>query len=249
MATILIVEDNEETMNNLLEYLSIENHTLRSSSNGIEALKILQEFTPDIIISDIQMPEMDGITFLREKQRDSRFQSIPFIFLTANVSNSQKLIGLEGGAIDYITKPFQMSELHLKIKNLTDLTAKLQKKTIPIPLSSKGNDDTIQFKANFEKALFPLLTNSNLLISDVASEMNMSLSTLQRNVSRYYKMSFSDLVKLHRIENSLNLLLNTDKSVEEIAKLCGFNSLSYFSRCFKNEYKISPIKYRLNNLR
>lgn len=246
MAKILIVEDDDDLKNNILEHLTIEGHQIRGSSNGIDALEKLQSFLPDIIICDIQMPIMDGIEFLKEKQKDILFRSIPLIFLTSHVSTNQKLMGLEVGAIDYITKPFQIKELILKIDNITTLRTNLM--MLSAPIEQPEDKETIQFKTNIEEILLSLYANQDFSISEAAFQMNMSVSTLQRHLNRYYGNNFSDLLKLYRLTKAASMILKTDKSIEEIAFQCGFNSLSYFSRSFKEVYKIPPIKYRLSNL-
>jgi DNA-binding response OmpR family regulator len=246
MAKILIVEDDDDLKNNILEHLTIEGHQIRGSSNGIDALEKLQSFLPDIIICDIQMPIMDGIEFLKEKQKDILFRSIPLIFLTSHVSTNQKLMGLEVGAIDYITKPFQIKELILKIDNITTLRTNLM--MLSAPIEQPEDKETIQFKTNIDEILLSLYANQDFSISEAAFQMNMSVSTLQRHLNRYYGNNFSDLLKLYRLTKAASMILKTDKSIEEIAFQCGFNSLSYFSRSFKEVYKIPPIKYRLSNL-
>ncbi|WP_428666504.1 response regulator transcription factor [Runella sp.] len=246
MAKILVVEDDDELRNNIIEHLTIVGHQIAYSPNGSDALKSLSVFNPDIIICDIQMPLMDGITFLKEKQKNKGYQSIPLIFLTSHVSNNQKLMGLEVGAIDYITKPFQIKELILKIDNITSLRSNLM---MLVPSAEPlGNKETIQFKMLIEETLQLLFSNQELSIGEVAFKMNMSVSALQRHLSRYYEKNFSDLLKEFRLNKAVGLLIKTDKSIEDIAFQCGFNSLSYFSRSFKNLYKLPPIKYRMSNL-
>lgn len=246
MAKILVVEDDDELRNNILEHLTIAGHQIHGSLNGIDALDTLHTFVPDIIICDIQMPEMDGIEFLKEKQKDKFYQSIPLIFLTSHISTNQKLMGLEVGAIDYITKPFQIKELILKIDNITTLRSNLM--MLPPPVEPQEDKETIQFKTNLEEILQSLHSNQDFSISEAAFQMNMSVSTLQRHLNRYYGNNFSDLLKLYRLTKAAAMLVKTDKSIEEIAFQSGFNSLSYFSRSFKEIYKIPPIKYRLSNL-
>ncbi len=246
MAKILIVEDDDDLKNNILEHLTIEGHQIRGSSNGIDALETLHIFIPDIIICDIEMPIMGGIEFLKEKQKDILYRSIPLIFLTSHVSTNQKLMGLEVGVIDYITKPFQIKELILKIDNITKLRTNLM--MLSAPIEQPEDKETIQFKTNIEETLLSLHANQDFSISEAAFQMNMSVSTLQRHLNRYYGNNFSDLLKLYRLTKAASMILKTDKSIEEIAFQCGFNSLSYFSRSFKEVYKIPPIKYRLSNL-
>ncbi|AEI51730.1 response regulator transcription factor [Runella slithyformis] len=246
MAKILVVEDDDALRTNILEHLTIAGHQIHGSLNGIDALETLHTFTPDIIICDIQMPIMDGIEFLKEKQKDKLYQSIPLIFLTSNVSTNQKLMGLEVGAIDYITKPFQIKELIFKIDNITALRSNLM--MLPPPAEPLEDKETIRFKTNLEEILLSLHSNQDFSISEAAFQLNMSVSTFQRHLNRYYGSNFSDLLKLYRLTKAAMMLLKTDKSIEEIAFQSGFNSLSYFSRSFKEVYKIPPIKYRLTNL-
>lgn len=247
MANILIIEDDIELKSNMIEYLENCNHSIRESSNGIEAFTILQNFIPDIIICDIRMPKMNGLQFLKEMQKNDRLRYIPLIFITANSSFDAKIMGLESGAIDYISKPFEMKEVLLKIENIVLLRENLKSsKTLP----EQGEfPEAIVFKTLFEETISTLITNPNLMIGDVAFQMNMSVSTLQRGINRYYKKSFSDFIKEYRMKMAVEFLLKTDKNIQEISTLCGFNSLSYFSKFFKDVYNVSPIKYRFENLK
>jgi DNA-binding response OmpR family regulator len=242
MAKILIVEDDIELKNNIIEYLENWNHFIKSSSNGIEAFTILQDFIPDIIICDIRMPKMNGLQFLKEKQKNTLLRYIPLIFITANSSIDEKLTGLGFGAIDYITKPFEIKEILLKIENIMLVRQNYEISKI-LPPKTEFSED-ILFKTLFEETILTLITDPNLMIGDVAFQMNMSISTLQRGINRYYKKSFSDLIKEYRMEKAIEFLSKTDKSIQEISLICGFNSLSYFSKSFKDAYNISPIKYR-----
>jgi len=247
MGNILLIEDDEDLRQNISERLTVTGFTVCCAVNGRDALQTMASFRPDLIICDVLMPVMDGFEFLARKQANGFYRSIPLIFLTAKVALEDKLTGLEGGAIDYITKPFQARELILKVTNLLTLQAEMLNRG----LQQTQEEDAPEFA--FVKQLNDVLEQNyrraGLSVGDLAAQMCMSVSALNRGVNRYFKKSVGDLVKEYRLTKSTHLLINTDKSVEEIAANCGFSSLSYFSRSFKKNFSVSPIRFRLTNLR
>lgn len=245
MAHILLVEDDAELKNNMVEYLEGFDHFVRASSNGVEALAVLAEFLPDIIICDIQMPKMNGLEFLFEKKKYPLFSNIPMIFITADSSVDGKLAMLAQGAIDYISKPFELKEIRLKVENIVFFGGNVKPKS-----NLKGEvevSEDITFKTLFEEKLLSVIEMPDIMIGDVAYQMNMSVSTLQRGMNRYYNKSFTEVVRERKIKRAAEFLSKTDKAINEVSIICGFNSLSYFSRTFKEFFKISPMRYRFEN--
>ncbi|AEI49506.1 response regulator transcription factor [Runella slithyformis] len=243
MANILLVEDDAELKKNIVEYFEGFNHIVNSSSNGMEALDVLDNFLPDIIICDILMPKMNGLQFLSEKKKYPLVCNIPIIFITANSSVDGKLAMLAQGAIDYISKPFELKEIRLKVENLVLFGGSFKLKDNLREATQFS--ENIMFKIMFEKVLLSLPENPDITIGDVAYQMNMSVSTLQRGVNRYYNKNFTDLVRERKLKRAAELLSKTDKSINEISIICGFNTLSYFSKTFKGYFRISPKKYRV----
>lgn len=245
MAKVLVIEDEEQLRQNIREQLELDQYEVESASNGLQALELLASFRPDLILCDIMMPEMDGIEFIRALKRSAQYRPIPLIFLTAKVSQQDRLEGLEEGAIDYLPKPFLRRELLLKVNNLIshqrDLLIRRLQQTVA------GEEADFQFVNQFTRQLDRHFENSSLVAGEMADAMNMSLSALQRNLKQYFKRSFSEILKEYRLLKAAEYLTQTDQSLQWIATRCGFSSLSYFSYSFKEANQISPLRYRLLN--
>ncbi len=244
MARILVVEDDEQLRQNISEQLELNKHEVKSAQNGAQAFGLLHGFSPNLILCDIMMPEMDGIDFIRAVKRNTSYRSIPFIFLTAKVSQQDLLRGLEEGAIDYLAKPFLHKELLLKVNNITAqqteyLLNSLRQESDEAPDFQFAKLFTTQLEQHFE--------SSSFTADQMAEEMNMSLSALQRNLKEHFRQSFSDMLKGYRIRKAMMYLTQTDQSVQWVASRCGFSSLSYFSYCFKEFNHISPLRFRATN--
>ncbi|QJW89989.1 response regulator [Spirosoma taeanense] len=242
MARVLVVEDDVQLRENICEQLELNNHQVRSASNGVQAFELLPGFSPNLILCDIMMPQMDGITFIRAVKRHICYRSIPIIFLTAKVAQQDMIQGLEEGAVDYLFKPFLHKELLLKINNLTNLRTEflLQQSA----QSAVGNETEIQFVKSFTEQLERHLDDASLTAECMAQTMNMSLSALQRNLKKYLDRSFSEILRDYRLRRATAFLVRTDLSLQQIASRCGFSSLSYFSFCFKEVNGQSPLRYR-----
>ncbi|MFD2570177.1 response regulator [Spirosoma soli] len=245
MAKVLVVEDEEQLRLNISEQLELDNHEVGSAMNGAEALALLSSFTPDLILCDIMMPEMDGIEFIRAIKRSVLYRSIPLIFLTAKVSQQDMLQGLEEGAIDYLQKPFLHKELLLKVNNIINQQKDLLIHQLQKTVASEEAD--FQFIRQFTEQLERNFANSSFTIDQMAEAMNMSLSTLQRNLKRYFQRGFGEIIREYRLLKAAEYLIQTDQSLQWIASRCGFSSLSYFSSSFKEANQISPLRFRQNN--
>ena len=246
MARILVVEDDEQLRENITEQLQLNRHQVQSATNGVEAFTLLPTFLPNLILCDIMMPEMDGIDFIRAVKRNASYRSIPFIFLTAKVSQQDLIRGLEEGAVDYLAKPFLHRELLLKINNIT--TQQTEYLVNALHQESDESPD-FQFARQFTQQLELHFENASFTADQMAECMNMSLSALQRNLKDQFQHSFSDLLKGYRLRKAMNYLSQTDQSVQSIAARCGFGSLSYFSFCFKATNHLSPLRFRAINRR
>lgn len=245
MAKVLVVEDEEQLRLNISEQLELDDHQVESATNGVEALALLSSFLPDLILCDIMMPEMDGLEFVRVLKRNPLYRSVPVIFLTAKVSQQDLIQGLEEGANDYLSKPFLRRELLLKVNNIINQQRDLLIRKLQQTVASEEPD--FQFVRQFTELLERHYENPSLVADDVAADMNMSLSALQRGLKRYLQRNFSEIVKEYRLLKAAEYLTQTDQSLQWIATRCGFSSLSYFSYCFKETHQISPLRFRTSN--
>ncbi|MDE3236017.1 MAG: response regulator [Bacteroidota bacterium] len=245
--SVLLIEDYKPLRLSLTEHLS-EYYHVSSASNGIEALEMIKKHTYDIILLDLMLPfPLDGFSILKILKADERLSYIPVIIISA-LDNEQKIVqGLEMGANDYLVKPFNEKQLILKINNLLLIKDSILKKLeseIILKTGKQEDNSKGTFESDFRKKFDALLeaegNNNNLSIKMLAQEMSMSVATLERWVKKIYKTS----PKKHMLEIKLMkaeiMLRHKMGSVNEIAYLLGFNSVSYFCTCFKQKFSKTP---------
>jgi len=243
---LLIAEDNDDLRFYLKDNL-LEHYQIHEASNGEEALKKIQKIVPDLIISDIMMPGMDGIELCRRVKSDRTICHIPLILLTARSSEQQQLEGIGKGADDYITKPFNFQILEAKIANIINLKRnlrllfrnKLQIEPHEITVTSLDE----QF---MRKALE--LVEKNIAITDYSVEtmsrdMGMSRTLLYKKILALTGKPPLEFIRSLRLKRAALLLSKSQMNVSEIAFQVGFNDPKYFSKHFKNEFGVLPSKY------
>ncbi len=255
LPSILIVEDNAD-MRSFLKLLLADNYFIHSASNGIEALEILKlDDGIDLIVSDVMMPEMDGHEFIKQLQSDERFSGIPTLFLTARGDDFMKHEGLELGAADYVTKPFNSDELKLRIRNQINLKAirnSLQRKNDELSAKlrqhmenrkNSSNEDAvkkIELICTFIKEHFTDDLNRENLAS--ASEMNPD--TFSRMFNKYTGCTLSDYIAELRIGEAKRRLSGTDDPITRICMDTGFDSIRTFNRAFRKFTGKTPREFR-----
>lgn len=241
--TILIVEDNVELQDFLKELLSTTYNVILAE-NGSEGYKYAKSKLPDLIISDIMMPEVDGIEMCNLLQNDSLTKHIPVIILTAKNSTLSKISSLESGAIEFINKPFNTNELVLKIKNIIKSTehiiSNFRKESLQNPeiKISKSNNDI--FLENLIAAINAKIENPNFKMEELADSLNISYSALYRKCQALTGESLIDLVRQIRLKKAAIVIAKYGYSISEAAYVSGFNDPKYFSKCFKKQYGKSP---------
>ena len=245
-AVILVVEDNVELRTYLKTYF--ENYyKVLDAANGREGLDIAFDVLPDIIISDVMMDEMDGLEFCRIIKTDMRTAHIPVILLTAKTPVEDELEGIETGADDYITKPFNLSVLTAKVKNLVISRNSLKEKYRK-EISLQPNDDIPM--SGDEKMLKRLLQfieerlgDSELSVEEICSGVGVSRSQLYKKLRELTGLSLSEVVKEIRLKKAKQLLREDKFTVNEIAYMVGFSDSDYFRKCFKAEFSMTPTEY------
>jgi DNA-binding response OmpR family regulator len=201
----------------------------------------------DLIISDVMMPAMDGFALCQKLKTDQRTSHIPVILLTARADAESKIEGLETGADDYITKPFEVKELKVRIRNLIEQRRKLKERFSTDPnslaevLAFTGPDR--QFLQKAVSILQTHLSDIEFDAEDFASEMGMSRSYLYRKLHALTGHSLSSFIRLYRLKQAARLLRKHAGNVTQVAYDVGFNSLSYFSHCFQQQFGESPSHY------
>ncbi|EKU89611.1 hybrid sensor histidine kinase/response regulator transcription factor [Bacteroides oleiciplenus] len=248
---LLVVEDNDDIREYIVSSFS-NNYRIITATNGKEGLEQAQKHIPDIIISDIMMPVMDGIEFCKRVKEDVCTSHIPVILLTAKDSIQDKEEGYESGADSYLTKPFSAKLLNSRIHNLLESRKKLaflianrtkelkpEQSQESIKLSRLDEEFLNRFTAIVEENI----DMDKLDMSFMMDKMNMSHSTLYRKIKGLTGISGNEFIRKIRLKNSLRLLLEESLNVSEAAYASGFNDLGYFRTCFKEEYGMAPSEY------
>lgn len=247
---VLIADDNEEVLAYLERQLA-DDFVIRKAPNGRVALEMLGQSPPDLVISDVMMPEMNGLELCRRIKENSKYRHIPVILLTAKSLVSQIVEGWETGADDYIVKPFHVSLLRARIRNLL-ATREKTKEVYGDKLSLKSlgveplrPDD--RFLHEYMEIVKQNIANPDFDVSVIYQAMGMSRANFYRKVKAVTGLSPIELMKRVRLEAAAYLLEETALNVTEIARQTGFGSGSYFAKNFKAAYGISPTEYQEKN--
>jgi signal transduction histidine kinase/DNA-binding response OmpR family regulator len=243
---ILVIEDNEDLRYFIRENLKSQYQVLLAQ-DGLEGLSIAQQEIPDLIISDLMMPKLDGLQVSTTLKQDERTSHIPIILLTAKADQKTKLEGFETGVDDYITKPFDMTELQVRILNLIENRKKIQHK-FSSRLTLKPSDVNIEsiderFIQKAIKAIEAHMDDSSFGVDTLARELAMSQAQLYRKIKALTNFKPVDLIRHIRLERAASMLRQQAGNVAEIAYQVGFNNLSYFAKCFKEKYGETPSEY------
>ena len=248
---LLVVEDNDDIRDYVASSFDDEYHVV-TAVNGKVGWEETQRLVPDIIISDIMMPEMDGVELCRKVKEDMRTSHIPVILLTAKDSIRDKEEGYESGADSYLTKPFSAKLLYSRVRNLLEMRKRLalqitgKTKELTHEAAQTGihlNKLDEEFLRRFTEVVTEYINREKLDIPFMAAEMNMSVSTLYRKLKGLTGLSGNEFIRKIKLKHSLRLLTEQGLNVTEAAYASGFNDLGHFRRCFKEEYGVSPSKY------
>jgi len=243
---LLIIEDNRDLRLMLRDSFS-PSFKIETAADGKEGLEIAFETMPDIIVSDVAMPEMNGLKLCEKLKSDIKTSHIPIILLTAKTSVEHHLDGLNANADDYITKPFDLRVLEARINNLLRERKYLKEKYKNAP-----DIDTKQLELNptdqrfIDKSVYIIeknLSDYNFSIDDFAKEIGMSRSSLYRKIQAVTGQSAKEFIRDIRIKKAAKLLEDGERTVSEVAFDVGFISRSYFAKCFFEYYKMLPSKY------
>lgn len=254
-SNILLVEDNEK----ILEYLSnaLSNYfSIRTATNGEEALNEINKSLPEIVISDIMMPIMDGLTLCKKIKENPSYADIFVIILTAKISSEDELNGYKQGVDIYIKKPFDTEALIKQIMNILNTRQKrknLLYQNFIVKDSEKQNhpqniNPQDAFLTQAMKVIEENLDKADFSTDDFASHMNISKTLLFKKFKKLVNQTPNHFIKEIRLKKAATLLAENNLSITEIAYLTGFNQVHYFIKCFKEKYGITPKGYRDNLL-
>ncbi len=247
---VLVVEDNRDVRTYIHEHLAPTYHVLEAG-DGIEGIKKAQEVIPDLIISDIMMPKMDGYKLCQVLKNDEKTSHIPVILLTAKASSESKIQGLETGADDYLIKPFDSKELLARVKNLIALRKNLRER-FSREVVLKPGDIAItpvdeSFLMKMKSVTEQHLGEEEFSIETLRHEVGMSRTQLHRKLRALIDQSPSQFVRSMRLQRAVELLTQKAGTVAEIAYTVGFGSQAYFTKCFHEQFGCSPKDYQKRN--
>lgn len=242
---LLLAEDDNDTLEFLTECLSAEYQVIHVS-DGKEALEKAQTINPDIIISDVVMPGLSGDELCRKLKSDVATSHIPIILLTALCERENIIWGLEAGANDYITKPFDLSVLKARIRNILLSRQHLRNTMLEMKGHPEETDYTSQLDKEFmEKVMETIhkeLDNTELSINDFCQMLNMSRTSVYNKIKTLTGQGPNDFIRIVRLNKSKELLLTRRYTIAEVATLVGYSDPKYFSTSFKKQFGISPSK-------
>lgn len=242
---VLIIDDNIDIRTYLRSVLS-EKYNVSEAADGKAGLELARKIVPDIVLSDIMMPVMDGLTFCQQLKTDKAISHIPVILLTARSLDEQRAEGYEHGADAYLSKPFSLRLLLSRIDNLIESRKKLNqtwsKGVEDDEIGNISNEIDKSFLKQLRKIIQENLANSDLSVEQIGDEIGLSRVQLYRKVKALTGYSPVEIIRKARLTRARHLLQTTERTVSEVAYAVGFSTPSYFSKCYKDEFGESPKK-------
>jgi signal transduction histidine kinase/ligand-binding sensor domain-containing protein/AraC-like DNA-binding protein len=244
---VLVVEDDMSMRDFLEKSFSEEGYQIITAANGAEALVQAEKHDPDMIISDVMMPVMDGVEFCAKIKGDINFSHIPVILLTAKTNSDAEIEGLESGADYYLPKPFKWKQLALITRNLMEIRGTLKQKFSQQPFSSTdilstGSRDK-KFLNKLIEAIEERISDPQLSVEELGREVGLSRSSLYKKVKSLTGHVPNEFIRLIRLKHAAKLLSEHGYNISEIGYMVGFSSHSYFSKCFYQQFKLTPTEF------
>jgi ligand-binding sensor domain-containing protein/signal transduction histidine kinase/AraC-like DNA-binding protein len=244
--SILVVEDNDELRGFIVQSLWTNYHVLEAV-NGIEGCEQALNHLPDLIISDVSMPEMNGFDFCSNIKQDENTSHIPVIMLTAMATTSQQIDGLEAGADVYMTKPFSLQILELHIRNLLRGREELRQKYVKQIMLTPRKLELVSPDEKFLNKLMALIESKmedpDFNVSTLVDQIGMSQTVLYKKIKALTGLSITDFIKSQRLKRAAQLLKENQLSISEVAYSVGFNDRKYFSKEFRKQFGVAPSEY------
>ncbi len=244
---VLVVEDHSDLRTFICEQLRPEFQVIEAE-NGRIGLEIAEAQIPDLIISDVMMPEMDGYQLCDALKSGEKTNHIPVILLTAKAATGDKIEGLETGADDYLVKPFDSQELVIRVRNLIRIREQMRQK-FSSEMLLKPADVTVpsmhqEFLSRLMATIEENLDDENFSVETFSDEIGMSRAQLHRKLRAIANQSPSEFIRSFRLQRAAELIKQDAGNIAEIAYMVGFNSQAYFTRCFQEQFGCSPRDYK-----
>ncbi|MGD1957498.1 MAG: ATP-binding protein [Fulvivirga sp.] len=245
---ILVVEDNMELSHFIKQVLS-KYYRVIIAKNGLEALGILEKVQPELVISDVMMPKMDGITFSRKIKQNASTNTIPIILLSAKSDSETKIAALKIGVEGFMEKPFSTQFLLLRVNTILSNRAKYRQYIVEHDSKLNSSNELNQIDKIFWKHVTGFinenLSNPHFSVEDMSNEMNMSRASFYRKFKCISGSSPGDHLRKVKLTRAKNLLIESDLSIAQVSDAVGFQSISHFRRSFKQEFKKTPSQLRI----
>ncbi|MGB5262539.1 MAG: two-component regulator propeller domain-containing protein [Lutimonas sp.] len=244
---ILVIEDNEDIRKFIVEQLT-ETYEIIEAVNGKQGIEEAQRSIPDLIITDVMMPEMDGYSLVKYLKNNEKTSHIPIVMLTGKATQEDKMAGLETGVDAYITKPFSIKELKIWMANLIRQHEQMREKyrnelvIDPTEISARTLDQ--DFLMNMQKIVLKHIEDPGFGVEQLSEKMNLSTSQLHRKLNALIDQAPGQFIRNMRLQKAVELIKQNKDSLIDICYKTGFNDQAYFSRAFKNQFGCTPTAYK-----
>jgi DNA-binding response OmpR family regulator len=244
---VLIIDDNSD-IRSYAKIILQGKYSVIEAKDGDEGFKMAVRYIPDIIISDVMMPKMDGIELCRKLKSELSTSHIPVILLTACSLDEQRIVGFQSGADDYIAKPFNSDVLEVRIANLIESRKRLKELSgenlfSGNKLTNENTDIDRSFLLKIKELIDKNMADSELNVEDLGQHIGLSRTQLYRKLKSLTNYSPNELLRIMRLKKACHLLSTTETNVSEVTYDVGFTSPSYFAKCFKDYYNESPTDF------
>ena len=249
---VLVVDDNED-MRTFLGNILSSDYRVRKAADGVEALKDIEQEIPDVIITDLMMPNMDGLELTKQVKQSADLTHVPIILLSAKSAIESRLQAMQEGADDYVTKPFEPEYLRARVKNLIKQRQILETsyRQRLMRLDPQKTDDELKgdsFLAKLLNIMDKQMDNNALTVDELVDDMGMGRTVFFNKLKSLTGLSPVEFIREMRIKRAAQLLEQKNYNITEVTYMVGMNDSRYFAKCFKATYGVTPSEYRKQRL-
>ena len=248
--TIFIVDDDRVILKYLSTFFSKSGWRVESFMSSREALERLKLKQPVLVITDLDMPGMDGIELIRNIKSNEKFENIALLVMTALNENHIRFQSFKAGAIHFVNKPINPYELEEAVKSILNQFSKITTEHSIVTTPQAVRKSAVESWINeAEQVVLDNLTSQEFSLDELSTALHYSRSAVQKRIKQFTNLSVSKFIRSIRLEKSLEYMLEEENSIATIAQLVGFKSHSYYTRCFKDYFGTDPVKKRRELLR
>ena len=249
---VLVVDDNED-MRTFLGNILSSDYRVRKAADGVEALKDIEQEIPDVIITDLMMPNMDGLELTKQVKQSADLTHVPIILLSAKSAIESRLQAMQEGADDYVTKPFEPEYLRARVKNLIKQRQILETsyRQRLMRLDPQKTDEELKgdsFLAKLLNIMDKQMDNNALTVDELVDDMGMGRTVFFNKLKSLTGLSPVEFIREMRIKRAAQLLEQKNYNITEVTYMVGMNDSRYFAKCFKATYGVTPSEYRKQRL-